>query len=232
MAQLKPTLASLLTRTRRYLNEVDADKSYWSDDFLKELLNAEYRLRCAELHMAYEGFFVNVAQRDLTEDQTRYAWPPNFQRLHKMEVVRTDGRRRPVMRFERHEEVVQPPLAGGDSYHPTYRPVGSGFELEPGPSTTVTNGLRMEYYGVPAELEEDNDVLHSDFPDLFSEILVIDAALAAMNTEQFMDDGQGLQRTLEYERNRFERRWERYIDGRMASSRDQVTPFIAGYRDG
>lgn len=228
---LNPTLGSMKTRCRRYLNEVDAAKSYWTDNLLQQVINSNYRMRCAELHMVFEGFFVNVAQRDIVAKQSRYAWPPNFQRMHKMELVRTDGRRVPLLRWERHEEVVNPPGSGGDVYYPTYRPIGSGFELEPGSSTNIPNGIRMEYYGIPVELEEDNDVLHPDWPDLFTEMLVLDASISAINIEQLMDEGQGLVRTMEHERSRWEERWEQYIDARMAASRNRISPFVAGYRD-
>ena len=230
--QLNKTLGSLLTRTRRWLNEPTESKSFWTDNFLKQAINANYRLRCSELHMAFEGFFVNVTQRDLTADQTRYAWPPNFQRLHKLEIVRSDGRRIPIQRFERHEGVVfsTDNSSGGDTYMPNWRPVGSGFELEPGPNETVTNGLRMEYYGLPVELTETGDQLHADFPALFDELIVLDAAISAINTEHLMDQGQGLMRTIEFERRRWEERWERYIDGRIVS-RQSVTPFEGPYRD-
>lgn len=230
--QLNKTLSSLLTRTRRWLNEPTATKSYWTDNFLKQAINSNYRLRCSELHMAFEGYFVNVATRDLTADQARYAWPPNFQRLHKLELVRSDGRRVPIQRFERHAEVnfSTSDSSSGDSYTPSYRAVGSGFELEPGPSSTVTNGLRIEYYGLPVELTADSDQLHDDFPALFDELIVLDAAITAMNTEMLMDQGQGLMRTIELERRRWEERWERYIDGRIVS-RQSVTPFEGPYKD-
>jgi hypothetical protein len=232
MAQMQSTLASLITRTRRWLNEPTESKSFWSDNFIKEAINSSYRLRCAELHMAYEGQFVNVAERDLTKDQDRYAWPPNMQRLHKLELVRSDGRRVPIQRYERHDSpnFDSSSAAGGDEYRPTFRPVGSGFELEPGPNTTVTDGLRIEYYGIPVELEEDSDTLHADFPSLFNEMLVIDAAITCINTEYLMDGGQGLMRTIEIERRRYEERWERYIDGRIVG-RSNVQPFKGPYID-
>jgi hypothetical protein len=231
MAQLGKDLASLLIRLRRWLGEPDVNKSFWdSDNILKQILNSEYRMRCTELFMASEGYFVEVVQRDLTADQTRYAWPPNCERVLKLELVRTDGRRVPIVRFERHESIVSAPSSGGDTYSPTWRPIGGGYELEPGPNETVTNGQRMEFNSVPAELEADDDTLHSDWPDNFTEILVIDAALAAINMEAIQDDGQGMIRTLEYQRTRWEQRWERYIDSKIANSRNRIEPMII-YRD-
>lgn len=228
--QLKKTLAQLVVRVRRYLQETDASISYWTDPFLKQLINSQYRLRCSELHVAYEGFFVLVAIRDLVADQSRYSWPPGFQRESKLELVRTDERRVPIQRYERHEEVIFNNTVGDDdSYLPTFRPVGSGFELEPGPEQTVTNGLRIEYFGIPMELTADNDELNPDFPELFDELIVLDAAVAALASENAME-GQGLVRTIAREQMKWEQRWDRYIDGRI-TSRQQIAPFISGYRD-
>jgi len=229
MPQLNNTLSSLLIRVRRYLQEPDSTKSFWTDNFIKQMLNANYRLRCADLSLAFEGFFVNVVQTDLTADQARYAWPPNFQRMAKMELVRTDGTRIPIQRFERHEGVLRNDgTAGGDiGYLPTFRPIGSGFELEPGPSETVADGIRLEYWGIPVELEADSDVLHADFPSLFDEMLVLDTAISALHSETIMES-QGLTRTLERERERWEDKWNSFIEGRIVG-RQQVTPFTTGW---
>lgn len=226
MAQLSNTLSQYIVRIRRYLQEPTASKSYWSDNFLKQLFNSNYRLRCAELHLAFEGFFIQVAQRDITADQSRYAWPSNFQRLAKLELVRSDGKRVPLRRYERHEGIlITDGAAGGDDgYFPTYRPIGSGFELEPPPSETVTNGIRMEYWNIPVELENDSDTLHADFPQLFDELVVLDTAISALTSESIMES-QGLVRTLERERDRWLEQWGSYIEGRIIS-RQQVTPFV------
>lgn len=229
MALLTGTLGNYITRVRRWIGEPTESKSRYSNNFIKQLFNSTYRLRCTELHMAFEGFFVSRVQRDITAEQETYAWPPNFQRLHKMELVRTDGKRIPIQRFERHDSPIYVPSAGGDSYCPTYRPIGSGFALEPAADETVTNGLFMEYYSIPVELEQDNDNIHPDFPAIFDELLVIDTVLALVNSEFLLDDGAGLGRTLEGQRLMWQEKWERYIDARMASSRNQIEPFIGHY---
>lgn len=232
MTQLHNTLAQYIIRIRRYLNEPTASKSRWTDNFLKQIFNANYRLRCADLHLAFEGFFINVVQADLTADQSRYSWPPNFQRLAKLELVRSDGTTRvPLRRFERHDNALYDDgTAGGDyGYCPTFRPIGSGFELEPGPSETITNGIRLEYWGIPVELEQDSDTLHADFPQLFDEMLVLDTVIAALNSETIMES-QGMLRTIEADRARWEDKWGSYIESRIIN-KQAVTPFIPSYSE-
>jgi hypothetical protein len=230
MALLGTTLANLVTRTRRWVREDDSATSYWDDDYIKHMLNVRYRLRATELFMAHEGYFTIVGQRDVVANQDRYAWPIGFSKLLKMELVRTDGRRVPIHRRERHYEALdtQDNSQAGDSYFPTYRPVGSGFVLEPTPAQTTTLGLHLEWNGVPQELEANGDALHSDFPQEYTELLVLDAAVACFDAEGSQESGQLT--TILRQRNEWEERWERFVDGRIVGLQS-VTPFVAHYQD-
>ncbi len=226
--QLTGTLSNFISRTRTWARETNADISQWTDPFVKEVFNAQYRKRSAELIMAHEGFFTIVGTRDIIGNQSRYAWPAGFQRLLKLELVRIDGRTIPIQRWERHFSVNPVANTGGDSYLPSYRPIGSGFVLEPAPLETVTNGLRMEWNGVPSELTADGDSLHSDFPTILDEILVLDTVVALFDQEGVQESGQV--RTILRLRMEWEERWDRFIDGRMVSTQS-VTPFMAHYHD-
>jgi len=226
--QLTGTLGNFITRTRRYVGEEDADKSYWSDDLIKQVFNAHYRKRCGELIMAYEGYFTVVATRDTVAEQARYAWPTGFQRLLRIELVRSDGKTVPIQREERHYHSNQPPVNSGDSYFPSYRAIGSGFVLEPAPKLAVAGQIRMEYIGLPAELTADNDQLHSDFPSLYDELLVLDTAVALFDQEQAQEEGR--MRSLLRQRAEWEMQFERFIDNRMISS-NKIVPFPTHYQD-
>jgi hypothetical protein len=221
-------LTALRRDVRRYLRESDADTSFWTNDFIDQLINAMYRRRCAQLMMAHEGWFVNVATRNLTEDQDRYAFPDNLQTLTKIELVREDGRTIPLRRFERHEEVNPAEGSAGESYFPTYRPLGNGFILEPTPAATITNGLRIEYTGLPATLSAGGDTFHNSFPEIFEELIILDTALAAFDAEGQQE--QGPVRSLLRLRSEWEWDWERFIDRRV-TSRQQVTPFTPHWPD-
>lgn len=225
---LTGTLSNFIVRVRRYLKEADATKSHWSNDFIKQLFNTSYRRRSAQLHMAYEGYFTIVATRDLEGNQERYAWPSGFSRLLKMELVRSDGRTIPLERYERHLDVKHTPQTSGDTYKPTFRPIGSGFVLEPAPTEALVGGLRIEYLGIPEELTEDGDTLHSDFPTILDEMLVLDTAIAAFDQEGMQETGQF--RTLLRLRQEWEMDWERYIDNRLIMSQ-QIVPWAAHYHD-
>lgn len=228
MAELTGTLSNFIARVRRYVGEETAAKSHWDDPMIKQIFNAHYRKRCAELVMAYEGYFTIVATRDTVSNQERYAWPTGFERLQKLELVRSDNRTVPIQRQERHYGPKSAPSGSGDSYSPNYRSVGSGFVLEPAPVTGTAGQIRMEYIGTPSELTADDDQLHSDFPSMLDELLVLDVSCALYDQEQAQEEGR--MRSLLRQRAEWEIQWERFIDNRMISL-NSVTPFAPHYPD-
>ena len=229
MAVLADNLAGYRDRVRRWLHELTSDTSFWGDTFIDQQINVSYRRRCAHLVASFEGYFTNVATTDLEANVERYSWPPGFERLLKMEIIRTDGTRVPIERNERHFSVNYVNKTGGqDVYLPTYRPISGGFVLEPQPSVTVTDGVRIEYYGLPAELTVNGDSWHADFPRSMDELIILDAVLACLDSENLMETGAP--RTVLRARSDWEIDWERYVDSRMVST-NKVHPFMPHYGD-
>lgn len=222
------TLSSFKTRIRRYLREGTSATSFWDDNFITQLFNACYRRRCSQLVMAHEGWFVNVATRDITADQDRYAWPTGHQRTTKLEIVRSDDRTVPLQRRERHAKGNPAEGSAGDSYCPTWRPLGNGFVLEPKPQETDTDALRLEYVGLPAELSAEGDSTHVSFPDLFEELLIFDVVVACYDAEGMQESGQ--LKSLLRLRQEWEFDWERFIDNRTIG-RQEIEPFNPHYPD-
>lgn len=229
MSTLTDNLGGYRSRVRRWLHELTPTKSFWSDTFIDQQLNVAYRRRCAHLVASFEGFFTNVGTRDLIAEQERYAWPPGFERLLKMEVVRSDGTTVPIERDERHYMAKFTSGSGNrDIYRPNYRPIGGGFVLEPAPEQAVSEGLRIEYFGLPAELTNNGDSWHVDFPRSMDELIILDAVVACLDSENLMETG--MPRTVLRLRSEWEIDWERYIDGRMVST-NKIKPFAPHYGD-
>jgi len=227
MAVIDDNLAGLRDRVRRWLHELVPGNSFWTNTFIDQQINVSYRRRCANLVMAYEGYFTNVAVRSLTADQDRYAWPPGFERLTKIELVRSDGTRIPLQRDERHFSATFVNTSfTQDNYMPTFRPISGGFVIEPPPGADITNGLRIEYYGLPTLMQNDGDSMHPDFPRTFDELVVLDAVISCMDSENLMETGA--QRTALRNRTDWERDWERYIDNKIIGV-NSVTPFFGNY---
>lgn len=225
------TLSQFRTKIRRYLKESNPNTSFWGDDFIDQLFNAQYRKRCQQLIMAFEGWFVNVSTRDIVSGTSRYAFPDGFLRLQKLELVRSDGRTVPLQRYERHYESNMAETQNGltgDSYVPFYRLQGNGFVLEPTPSDDVTNGLQLEWAGVPVELSATGDTCHPSFPEIFEELLVIDTVVNAFDAEGQQESG--LVRSLLRQRMEMEENFDRFIESRSIS-RQEVVPFYPHYED-
>lgn len=219
-------LGQFRTAIRRYLKETNADTSYWDNNFLDALFNAQYRKRSAQLIMAFEGWFVSVVTRDVTAEQARYAFPDGLQRVQKMELVRLDGRTVPILRYERHRDFNPANSnsgSSGESYLPNWRPLGNGFVLEPTPMETVTDGLQLEYAGIPAEVETESDYLHPSWPELFEELLILDTVVACFDAEGNQESG--LVRSVLRQRMEWEEQFERFIEQRTISTQE-VDPFI------
>lgn len=223
-------LLQFRTRIRRYLRELNPETSFWTDSFLNQLFNAQYRRRCTQLIMAFEGWFVLVAIRDIESGKSTYGFPDGLQRLQKTEMVRSDGRTVPIERHERHDEanVSNSTVGGGDQYSPTYRMLGNGIVLEPDPIAAVTGGLRIEYAGLPVMLSADTDKLNPSFPEILDELVVLDTTVAALQAEGVHE--QGPMAAIFRLREEWEWDWERFIDQRTIS-RDKIDPFIPHYQD-
>lgn len=223
-----PTLGTIRTRCRRYLKETQASTSFWGESFLDQLINAAYRRRCSQLISAHEGWFVSVATRNLEADKDRYAFPDGFQRLQKLELVRSDGTTVPIERQNRHYDANPPESGSDDLYFPFYRPISNGFVLEPTPNSDVAGGLRIEYAGLPVELNDAGDSLHPSFPEIFDELLVLDSVVAAFDAEGVHE--VGAIRSILRLRSEFEFDWLRFIDNRTIST-NKITPFPGPYID-
>jgi|SRR3990172_5767981 len=223
------SLGEFRTAIRRYLKEANAATSYWDNDFLDSIFNAQYRKRSAELIMAFEGWFVSVVTRDITAEQARYAFPDGMQRVQKMELVRLDGRTVPILRYERHREYNPASNSGssGESYLPSWRLQGNGFVLEPAPTESVSNGLQLEYAGIPVAITTETDYLHPSWPELFEELLILDTVVACFDAESNQESG--LVRSILRQRMEWEEQFERFIEQRAISTQE-VEPFIV-YED-
>jgi hypothetical protein len=218
-------LGQFRTRIRRYLRETNEDTSFWDDSFINQMFNASYRRRCSNLMMAYEGWFSLVAVRDITEDKSTYGFPASLQRLLKVELVRSDGRTTPLERWERHDEInsAADDVLTGDQYFPHFRPFSNGIVLEPTPQETVTDGLRIEYSGLPVFLSGDSDRLHPSFPELLDELVVLDTVVTALQAEGVHETGPGA--SMYRLRAEWQEDWDRFIEGRTIF-RDRIDPFM------
>lgn len=223
------TLSQLNTRVRRWIHQTTPATSMFDENIVTNLINSAYRKRWQELDAAQEGKFVQVAELAIVADQARYSWPENFLRLMKLEYVTTDGTYIPLVRDERHSASLNPDTSfpyGSDNPY-TYRPLSGGFVLEPTPQT-ATGDLRLEYVATPSLLEAPGDAMHDDFPQIFDELVVLDAVVALLASQGQLEDGHA--KASYVERESWAKEWRRYIN-RLITARNDIEPWSGWYLD-
>lgn len=228
---MSDTLTNFKTRIRRYLREPDPTNSFWTDDFLVDMFNLSYHRRCAQLIMSYEGYFTIVGTRSIVANKARYALPSGASRILKLERVMTNGTTCPMRRWERHEEAnpaASTTSMSGDDYLPTFRPMANGFILEPTPIENVTNGLRIEFSGLPDKLSGDSDQTHPSFPEIFENLLILDTCVTALDAEGAQETGRML--ALMRNRSEIEEDFRRYIESRVTLG-TETEPYVGPYWD-
>lgn len=100
--------------------------------------------------------------------------------------------------------------------------------METTPNEAVTDGLRLEFFGLPTLMQADGDSMHVDFPRSQDELVVLDATVACLDSENLLETGAT--RSVLRQRAEWERNFERFIDGRMTST-NKIQPFVAHYSD-
>jgi hypothetical protein len=126
------TVSQLITRTRRYLRELNPNTSWWSEVFLLDMLNASYRLRNSQLIMADEGYYSFRAYTPVISNRAFYDWPNGFNRMLRLDLeVTATGASVPIQRWARRFDATESSMHLTSIFLPTYRPVGGGFIIEP-----------------------------------------------------------------------------------------------------
>jgi hypothetical protein len=138
------TLLGLRTRVRQYVHEKNPNTSWWEDDFIDNVINSSYRKRCTQLVSAHEGYFTLEMKTPVINEESYYQWPEGFERLIKLEIEDVEAEIKvPLTRWERHRNATTLTTQGSVGYLPTYRPVGSGFLIEPALSAGGTSLAKL-----------------------------------------------------------------------------------------
>lgn len=217
--------ADLEMRIRDMLHEPEAARSFFSPRLTKTAINLSYRRRCEQMIRTAENFFVQTAVRDIVALQEFYSFPPGLVTLKKLELIRVDGTRVPILRFERH--FLNLDSTNGIDYEyisPRYQLISGGFRIEPVSLNTMTDGLRIEYTFMPGPLGSPGDMLHPDYPEIFSDLIALDAAITLLDSEGLLESQAGL-KTLLRARMELEQDFISYINTRSVSTQS-IQPFI------
>ena len=193
MPRARRAWSTMRTELRRLLRETTAASSFWSDASLLDHFNQSMDLRVMQLAEAHEGWMTDTYDIDSIANQSEYAIPEGTGRIKRIMWVTQEGSatyETPLTRDERFDRPLYEPgtsNATGRWYKPTYRLKGEYLILEPAPSETVVDAIRIEPESAPARLAADGDKLDLRFPDVTETLLIYDSWDIAMGVE----DAQG-----------------------------------------
>lgn len=173
---------NLLTLTRYYLNEPEAD--LWTDVELKEYINRGY------LHIvAQTDYLEELKTATATDGQQFYALPSDCIKPLILQYDDDADDDFDTLRYYTFKEIYK--LAGDDLWTKEATPKRwfvwrQQIGLEPIADTTVTDAMKLIYVKRPTELSATTD--SPDIPDQFQEGLVFYAAEQASIKARRFDD--------------------------------------------
>lgn len=178
-------LLALRTRVRSYIDE--PTPRFWTDAELNNWINQAYFYYYMELVDAYESYFATVVLINIVAGTATYPLPLDFDKIRLLERIVDGTTTVPLQEFNR---IEAPNVISGftytNSYFPTYRFFGTNFLLEPTPSNSQTNGLRLEYVPIPLTMALDIDAPNPAFLDHWQEMIVLKAAISAKMKEEMV----------------------------------------------
>jgi hypothetical protein len=197
---------TIRNQIRSKLNETS--EKFWKDDDINTTINYIYRDLINKIAEAFEGYFGETATTDFIANQSRYTIPDNFKKIQQIRVkyVSTND----WVICQRVDKETINPDSDFSQGSPIYYLFGNEFGILPSPSTTVTNGLEIDYIEEPDDISADDEVLA--VPVAYHQLLLY-GALADLLSE----DGQ------EGRANRYEIKYKNGCDEMVeqVSSRDQ-----------
>ena len=148
-------LGELRTRTRRILDEIS--EAFWLDLELDDYINTAYKHYYQQLiNVGYHRLLSAPTLLTITSGTETVALPSDFFKDRLLERV-IDTRTIPLHRKDRYETSNIISGASSSYYLPNYTFRGSNIVLEPTPSATFTNGLKLHYYPIADDLSLDAD---------------------------------------------------------------------------
>lgn len=236
MARSARTWTALLGDIRLLLGETDAAASVWSDALLLLLMNTALDYRASQLSNVTEGWTTVSLSVSLVAGTNSYTlnsggYAPRIRRVLRVYTVGSGTVEVPLFRDERWYEGVSNPTSTttGSNVVPSYRMIGATILLEPTPTESVTNGLRVEYDTLHNRFTTGADTIPSYFPDVAESLLIYDVVALALRQEGSMGEMKpdGFMNHLLSTRAEYERVFLEYAEDRI-SSPVAAQPFTLG----
>lgn len=180
-------LSTIRTLARNRLDEETA--VFWTDPSLNGWINEGYYYYWKWLIKAsYPGALARTTL-NVVADTPTIALPSDF---HKVRLAEKwiDPVWVPMNYVERFEDFTDTTSQAwtGDERH-RFCILGQNLLLDPIPSDSVTDGIRLTYYFIPSRMVNDVDSPNAGFSDFFHELLVLYCVKAAKGKEEGVSGG-------------------------------------------
>lgn len=166
-----------------------------------------------------EGYGVETYQQDLTADQDNYELPEESAKIKRVFVKDSTSSNKRVIQQDRQYLGEYVTTSSGESTSFTYRLKDNHLFLYPPPSETVTNGLIIEFEVATARIANDSDKLPDSWPPFSETLLILDTAIALLESDATAEGDLGASQItwLERRRLKYEAQWDEYTATRTTS---------------
>jgi hypothetical protein len=182
-----PSLGKLLTNVRNFLNQPNANNSFWSDAELSDYLNKAVSRYFVEIAHSDEGRFITKTSLNIVADTETVALPTDCFIVKAVRRKVTNGYAILNYRNEIDTSYSTQGGSGGDSYQPTYYFRANNLVLRPTPNFSETAGLEIEYMQLPEVLLNAGDLLTAQVVPIFKELIEAYAIYLAKEKESLVN---------------------------------------------
>lgn len=186
-ALVTPTLGRIIKEARIFLNQPNAENSFWTDEELGLWANDGIRTFFLETSERAEGQFDKTALLDVTTNQETVALPSDFFEVKALYIAQ--GQQYTILPYKNNlTEVYNINNSGtSDSYNGYYYFRNNSIVLRPIPGFTQAGGLKLEYIALPDVLIGNSDTVSGISP-VYKELIVLHVVYKAKVKEDLVNN--------------------------------------------
>lgn len=171
-------------KARRKLDETSA--KFWTDEDLNDFINQGYRYYWQWMIQAGQYITLKETNLDIVASTSTIALPSDFIKVKMLERV-IDGIQIPLDYYDRTESENYTTGVSTANFLYSYRLLGANLVLEPTPQESATSGLKLTYFYMMDEMDDDSDI--PLIPLLYHDLLVSYAVIQAKEKEEGLAGG-------------------------------------------
>lgn len=168
--------------------DVSTDNGLVTNSEVKVNLNRGYQKVVNRIASLGQDYYVRLAKADLVADQNLYGLPNDYRRMIRVELdYGGDGNRYKASRTDTNA-YGHPVDVSISETSPQYSIRGKNIDINPIPSTSVTDGMWMYYVETVNDLSSDDD--EPNLPPEFSDLPIEYAVAKAKARQGLIEEAQ------------------------------------------